>query len=109
MKTRHIQPPSSPLSVSQQFLLGLGYEEHVSAEAAVCWHYQALKRRNAFRRHEDGTETPIPNSEGFDLLEKRDHEEIVLELGLDPFRFTREKLNLPLPERLDALLWDWAL
>lgn len=109
MQTHNEQQSTAALSPSQQFIVELGYEGRVSAGDALRWHYEALKRRNAFKRHQDGTETASSDPEVAGVFKEDDHSEIISEMGVDPLSLTGVNLNSRIPEDVDALVWSWVL
>lgn len=109
MQTHNTQQSVPALTVSPQFIFDLGYKGRVSAEDALCWHYETLKRRNAFKRHQDGTKTASFDPEVAAVLEENDHNEIIFELVADPLSLTEANLNSRLAEEVDELVWSWVI
>ena len=58
----HTDQAPSPLTPSQQFLRGIGITNSVPPAEAVYYHYLALQRQYAFRRHESSSTAPRTTS-----------------------------------------------
>jgi hypothetical protein len=103
----HTEPQASAGTPSQQFIAALGYQGQTTAEEAMHWHYQAIKRLQAFTRHDNGQRT---DSFALDMLgEAPEHEEVLLQCGISDPGISIEQLNAPLPEDVSELVWKWLL
>jgi len=102
------QAPSPP-TPSQQFLRDIGITDSVPSADAVHYHYLALQRQYAFRRHESSSECATDDAEAFNKAKKEDHEQAMAELGLVDLPLVRADLVASISPDIDTALWSQAL